>query len=114
MIQSLYWHERRSALVLNQEHHQEFGWLCTAGVPVDVDIVRALMEGLSGCQCELFSTLPLHHNGALEYVDNRNGEGYHVQSGVACRVERRVLQRDRRAESRDSAENFTLTSSAPP
>src|SRR5207248_7861649 len=83
MIQSLYWHERRSPLVLDQEHHQEFGWLRTAGVPVDdVDIVRPLMESLSGCQCELFSTLPLHHNGALEYVDNRNGEGYHVQSGV--------------------------------
>ncbi len=34
-------------------------------------------------------------------------EVYHVQSRLACRVGRRVLQRDRRGESGDSAENFT-------
>src|SRR5206468_6036573 len=69
--QSLYWHERRSALVLDQEH-QEFRRLGTARVPVnDMNIVGAFIEGLSWCQCYLFSTLQLHHNGALQYVNHR-------------------------------------------
>src|SRR5204863_6024697 len=69
--QSLYRHEHRSALVLDQEH-QEFRRLGTACVPVnDMNIVGAFIEGLSWCQCYLFSTLHLHHNGALQYVNNR-------------------------------------------
>src|SRR5436190_7544324 len=69
--QSLYRHEHRSALVLDQEH-QEFRRLGTACVPVnDMNIVGAFIEGLSLCQCYLFSTLHLHHNGALQYVNNR-------------------------------------------
>src|SRR5437773_10749823 len=52
---SLYWHEHRSALVLDQEH-QEFSRLGTACVPVnDMNIVGAFIEGLSWCQCYLFS-----------------------------------------------------------
>src|SRR5262245_59888315 len=63
--QSLYWHERRSTLVLDQEH-QEFRRIGTACVPInDMNIVRAFIEGLSWCQCYLLSTLQLHHNGAL-------------------------------------------------
>src|SRR5438552_13853260 len=63
--QSLYWHEHRSTLLLDQEH-QEFRRLGTACVPVnDMNIVGAFIEGLSWCQCYLFSTLQLHHNGAL-------------------------------------------------
>src|SRR6266478_3727694 len=69
--QSLCWHEHRSALVLDQEH-QEFGRLGTAYVPAnDMNIVGAFIEGLSWCQRYLFSTLHLHHNGALQYVNNR-------------------------------------------
>ena len=33
-----------------------------------MNIVRAFIEGLSWCQRYLFSTLHLHHNGALQYV----------------------------------------------
>src|SRR5262249_9023829 len=69
--QSLYWHERRSALVLDQEH-QEFRRLGSACIPVnDMNIVRALTEGLSWYQCYLLSTLQLHHNGALQDVNKR-------------------------------------------
>jgi hypothetical protein len=47
--QSLCWHERRSALVLDQEH-EEFRRLGTACVPVnDMNIVGAFIEGLSWC-----------------------------------------------------------------
>src|SRR5262249_14013162 len=68
---SLYWHDRRSALVLDQDH-QEFRRLGTACVSVnDVNIVRTFIEGLSWCQCYLLSTLQLHHNGALQYVNKR-------------------------------------------
>src|SRR5207247_7259983 len=67
---SLCWHERRSALVLDQDH-QEFRRLGTACVPVnDMNIVGAFIEGLSWCQCYLFSTLHLQHNGALQHVNN--------------------------------------------
>ena len=49
--------ERRSALVLDQEHW-EFRRIGTACVPVnDMNIVRAFIEGLSWCQGYLFSTL---------------------------------------------------------
>src|SRR5262249_9141448 len=69
--QSLCWDERWSALVLDQDH-QEFRRLGTACVPVnDMNIVRAFIEGLSWCQCYLLSTLHLHHNGALQYVNKR-------------------------------------------
>src|SRR5215475_8539641 len=69
--QSLYWHERRSALVLDHEH-QEFRRLGIACVPVnDMNIVGAFIEGLSWCQCYLLSTLHLHHNGALQHVNKR-------------------------------------------
>src|SRR6266850_5742130 len=69
--QSLCWHQHRSALVLDQEH-QEFRRLGTACVPAyDMDIVGAFIEGLSWCQCYLLSTLHLHHNGALQYVNDR-------------------------------------------
>src|SRR5262245_18616765 len=69
--QSFCWHERRSALVLDQEH-QEFRRLGTACVPVnEMNIVGAFIEGLSWCQCYLLSTLQLHHNGALQYVNKR-------------------------------------------
>src|SRR5262249_49287 len=69
--QSLYWHERRSTLVLDQEH-QEFRRIGTACVPVnDMNIVRSFIEGLSWCQCYLLSTLQLHHDGALQYVYKR-------------------------------------------
>jgi len=36
-----------------------------------MNIVRAFIEGLSWCQCYLLSTLQLHHNGALQYVNKR-------------------------------------------
>src|SRR6266536_115906 len=69
--QSLHWHERWSALVLDQEH-QEFCWLGFACVPVnDMNIVGAFIEGLSWCQCYLFPTLQLHHDGALQHVNIR-------------------------------------------
>src|SRR5262245_35261856 len=65
------WHERRGAFVLDQEH-QEFRRIGSACVPVnDVNIVRALIEALSWCQCYLLSTLQLHHNGALQHVNKR-------------------------------------------
>src|SRR5262247_3246724 len=70
---SLDGHERRSALVLDQDH-QEFRRLGTAGVPVhDMHIVGAFIEGLARCQCDLLATLHLHHHGALQYVNNRMG-----------------------------------------
>jgi hypothetical protein len=63
--QSLNWHEHRSARVLDQEH-QKFRRLGAACVQAnDMNIVGALIEDLSRCQCYLFSTLHLHHNGAL-------------------------------------------------
>src|SRR5215468_10187519 len=69
--QSLCGHERRGALVLDQEH-QELRRLGAACVPVDdMNIVRAFIEGLSWCQCHLLSTLQLHHNGALQHVNKR-------------------------------------------
>src|SRR5262245_25627301 len=69
--QSLCWHERWSALVLDHEH-QEFRRLGIACVAVnDMNIVRAFIEGLSWCQCYLLSTLQLHHNGALQDVNER-------------------------------------------
>src|SRR6516165_3413448 len=53
--QSLCGHERRGALVLDQEH-QEFRRLGAACVPVDdMNIDRAFIEGLSWCQCHLLS-----------------------------------------------------------
>src|SRR5262245_7404582 len=68
---SLYWHERRSALVLDQDH-QEFRRLSIACVPVDdMDIVRAFIEILSWCHCYLLSPLHLLHNGALQDVSKR-------------------------------------------
>src|SRR6516162_5623052 len=70
-LPSLYWQERRRALVLDQDH-EEFGRLGTAGVPVnDMNIVGAFIEGLSRCQCDLFSTLHLLHDRALQYVNHR-------------------------------------------
>ena len=36
-----------------------------------MNIVRAFIEGLSWCQYYLLSTLQLHHNGALQYVNKR-------------------------------------------
>src|SRR5262244_2369739 len=67
--QSLYWHDRWSALVLDQDH-QEFRRLGTACVPVnDMNIVGAFIERLSWCQCYLLSTHQLHHNGALQHVN---------------------------------------------
>src|SRR6516165_6863400 len=69
--QSLCGHERRGALVLDQEH-QEFRRLGAACVPVDdMNIVGAFIEGLSWCQCHLLSTLQLHHDGALQHVNKR-------------------------------------------
>src|SRR5882672_751330 len=69
--QLLYWHERRSALVLDQEH-QEFRRLGRACVPVnEMNIVGAFIEALSRCQCYLFSALHLHHDRALQHVDER-------------------------------------------
>src|SRR5262249_34344621 len=71
MQQSLDRYERRSALVLEHEH-QEFRWLGIACVSVnDMNIVGAFIEGLSWCECYRLSTLHLHHNGALQYVNNR-------------------------------------------
>src|SRR5262245_17145327 len=68
---SLYWHERRSALVLDHKH-QEFRRLGTACVAVnEMDIIRAFIESLSWCQCYLLPTLQLHHNGALQDVNKR-------------------------------------------
>src|SRR5262245_30148764 len=62
---SLYWHEHRSAFVLDQDH-QEFRRLGRACVPVkEMNIVGAFIEGLSRCQCYLFSILQLLHNRAL-------------------------------------------------
>ena len=70
-MQSLYRHERWSALVLDQDH-QEFRRLGTACVPVnDMNIVGAFIEGLSWCQCYLLSTPQLYHNGALQHVNKR-------------------------------------------
>src|SRR5215831_4482837 len=88
--QSLYWHERRSTLVLDQEH-QEFRRIGTACVPVnDMNIVRAFIEGLSWCQCYLLSTLQLHHNGAIQYVNKRMC----IVSVDRARPARRMLYRD--------------------
>src|SRR5262249_48465873 len=68
---SFYWHDRRSTLVLDQQH-QEFCWIATACIPVnDMNIVRTFIEGLSWRQCYLLSTLQLHHNGALQHVNKR-------------------------------------------
>src|SRR5262249_718489 len=69
--QSLCGHERRGALVLDQEH-QELRRLGAACVPVDdMNIIRAFIEGLSWCECHLLSTLQLHHDGALQHVNKR-------------------------------------------
>src|SRR5262245_66438161 len=55
--QSLYWHERRSALVLDQDHH-EFRRLGRACVAVnEMNIVGAFIEGLSLGQCHRLATL---------------------------------------------------------
>src|SRR5215472_2263686 len=69
--QSLCWQDRRSTLVLDQEH-EEFRRIGTACVPVnDMNIVRAFIEGLSWCQCYRLSTLQLHQDGALQHVNKR-------------------------------------------
>src|SRR5690349_4604442 len=69
--QSLCRDDRRSTLVLDQEH-QEFRGLCAACVAVnDMNIVGAFIEALSWCQCYLLPTLQLHHNRALKHVKKR-------------------------------------------
>src|SRR5262245_48995905 len=68
---SLYRHDRRSAFVLDHDHH-EFRRLGRACVPVDeVNVVGAFIEALSRCQCYRFSPLQLHHNRALQDVNER-------------------------------------------
>src|SRR5262245_61827387 len=70
---SLGGYEHRGAFLLDQNHH-EFRRLGLAGVPADdMDIVGAFLEGLSRFQCYLFSTLHLHLDGALQYVNHRMG-----------------------------------------
>src|SRR5690242_17295141 len=71
--QSLRRHERRSALVLDQDH-QELRRLGGAGVAVDeMNVVGAFIEGLSRRQGYLFSALQLHDDGALQHIDERMG-----------------------------------------
>ena len=36
-----------------------------------MNIIRAFVEGLAWCQCYLLSTLQLHHDGALQHVNER-------------------------------------------
>src|SRR5262245_13151801 len=88
--QSLYRHERGSTLVLDQDH-QEFRRIGSACVAVnDMNIVRAFIEALSGCQCYLLSPLQLHHNGALQYVNKRMC----IVSVDSARPAGRILHRD--------------------
>src|SRR5262245_53425155 len=83
---SLNGHERRRALVLDQDH-QECRRLGRAGVPVhDMHIVGAFIEGLSWCQCDLLSTLHLLHHGALQDVHHRRGIVYVDRARPAGRM----------------------------
>src|SRR5262249_46450983 len=55
-----------------------------------MNIVGAFIEGLPWCQCYLLSTLQLHHNGALQYVNNR----MRIVSVNGARPAGRMLYRD--------------------
>src|SRR5262245_36051931 len=90
IVQLLWGQERRGALVLDQEH-QEFRRLGGACVPVDdMNIARAFIEALSWRQCHLFSTLQLHHDGALQHVNKRMC----IVSVDRRRIARRMLDCD--------------------
>src|SRR6185436_4424372 len=66
---SLRRHDRRGALVLQQKD-QKLGGFGAACVPShDMDIVGAFIEGLSGIQRHLRSSLHLHHDRTLQHVD---------------------------------------------
>src|SRR5215831_223728 len=88
--QSLYWHERWSALVLDQDH-DEFRRLGLAGVPVnDMNIVGALIEGLSRFQGDRLPTLHLLDHRALQDVHHRMG----VVSVTGARSARHMLDQE--------------------
>jgi len=62
---------RRSA-PLSFTKHEELGWCRLARVSADdVHVVHALVEGLTSHQCDWRPTFDLHHDGTLEYVDER-------------------------------------------
>src|SRR5580692_354364 len=62
-------HQHRSAFVLYEEH-QKFRRLGGTCVPAnEMNIVGALIKGLSWCQGHLFSSLHLHHNRALQHIN---------------------------------------------
>ncbi len=70
---SLRGHYRRTALVLQQEH-QELGRFGAAGVASnDMDVVRAFIKRLPGKQRHRLSSFHLHHDRALQHVDERIG-----------------------------------------
>src|SRR6185503_1330142 len=65
------WRQNRCTFVLDQEH-QELGRRSLARVSAnDVHIVQPLVKGLASRQCDGCPTSDLHHDGALEYVDER-------------------------------------------
>src|SRR5262245_1459374 len=87
---SLLWNEHGSAIVLDQKD-EELGRLRIARVPPDgVDIVGTLVERLPRCQGHFWSTLDLHHDGPLQYVD----EAVRIVPMHRIRAARRVLDRN--------------------
>src|SRR5262249_36966391 len=62
-------HQNRSAFVLNLEHY-EFCQFGLAGVsPDDVNIIRAFVECLTGCQGYFLPVPHLHHDGTLKDIN---------------------------------------------
>src|SRR6185437_4022678 len=51
--------------------HDEFRRFGFAGVPPNnMDIIRAFVEGLTGCEGYLLAASHLHHDRALQHIDN--------------------------------------------
>src|SRR5678815_297238 len=62
-------YKHRRAFVLHPEH-DEFRRFGLAGVsPDDVNILRALIEGLARCQSHLLPASDLHYDRALQHVN---------------------------------------------
>src|SRR5215510_12826536 len=89
---SIDWRQKGGTLVLHQEH-QELGRRRLARVSADdVHVVQPLVEGLASHQCDWSPTLDLHHDAALEYVDER----LRMMRMHRVHASRRVLDRDHR------------------
>src|SRR5215471_5080977 len=67
----LLWHQYRSAFFLDQEHYEFRGFGLASVSPDDVNVIRAFVECLTGCQSHFLAAPHLHHDAALKDIDKR-------------------------------------------